>query len=95
MYKATFGRKTQAECGCTVGKAMGVSTWAAFAGNDADAIVDGDFAVAEGELQGVLKSLRSGAINVVAIHSHMTGEHRGSSSSTTGGAATPPTSRRP
>jgi hypothetical protein len=74
MYKAVFGRKTQAECGCTVGKAMGVNTWAAFGGVDSDAVVDGDFAVAEGELQPVLKALRAGGINVVAIHSHMTGE---------------------
>jgi hypothetical protein len=74
MYKATFGRKAQAECGCTVGKAMGVSTWAAFGGTDDNAVVDGDFAVAEAELQPVLKALRGGGINVVAIHSHMTGE---------------------
>jgi hypothetical protein len=74
QYKATFGRKTQAECGCTVGKAMGVSTWAAFGGTDADAVVDGDFAVAESELQPVLKSLRASGVNIVAIHSHMTGE---------------------
>jgi hypothetical protein len=74
MYKVVFGRKTQAECGCTAGKAMGISTWAAFAGSDADAVVDGDFAVAESELQPVLKALRAGGINIVAIHSHMTGE---------------------
>lgn len=74
MYKAVFGRKTQAACGCTVGKAMGVSTWAAFAGSDADAVVDGDFAVSESELQPVLKGLRAKGINVVSIHSHMTGE---------------------
>ncbi|HEX8795816.1 MAG TPA: DUF1259 domain-containing protein [Polyangiaceae bacterium] len=74
MYKATMGRKTQAECGCTIGKAMGVNTWAAFGGTDADAVVDGDFAVAENELQPVLKSLRGSGVNIVAIHSHMTGE---------------------
>jgi hypothetical protein len=74
MYKGVFGRKTQAECGCTVGKAMGVNTWAAFAGSDDNAVVDGDFAVAEGELQPVLKSLRGGGINIVSIHSHMTSE---------------------
>jgi hypothetical protein len=74
MYKGTFGRKTQAACGCTVGKAMGVNTWAAFAGTDDNAVVDGDFAVAESELQPVLKLLRGGGINVVAIHSHMTQE---------------------
>ncbi len=74
MYKATMGRKAQAACGCTVGKAMGVNTWAAFGGTDDNAVVDGDFAVAEPELQPVLKSLRAAGINVVAIHSHMTGE---------------------
>jgi hypothetical protein len=74
MYKATMGRRTQAACGCTIGKAMGVNTWAAFGGKDDDAVVDGDFAVAEIELQPVLKALRAGGINVVAIHSHMTQE---------------------
>ncbi len=74
MYKATMGRKAQADCGCAIGKAMGVNTWAAFAGKDDNAVVDGDFAVAEEELQPVLKALRAGAINIVAIHSHMTGE---------------------
>jgi hypothetical protein len=69
-----MGRKTQAECGCTIGKVMGVNTWAAFGGTDDDAVVDGDFAVAESELQPVLKALRGGGINIVAIHSHMTGE---------------------
>jgi hypothetical protein len=74
MYKATFGRKATATCGCTIGKAMGVNTWAAFAGSDDSAAVDGDFAVAEQELQPVLKALRAGGINIVAIHHHMTGE---------------------
>ena len=36
--------------------------------------MDGDFAMLEGELQGVLKALRAAHINVVAIHSHMTHE---------------------
>ena len=74
MYKAVWGRKTQAACGCSVGKAMGVNTWAAFAGTDDVAAVDGDFAVTESELQPVLKSLRAAGINIVAIHSHMTQE---------------------
>jgi hypothetical protein len=74
MYKATMGRTASAACGCTVGKAMGVNTWAAFAGDDANAVVDGDFAVIEGELQPVLKSLRASGIHIVAIHHHMSGE---------------------
>ncbi|HEX9297903.1 MAG TPA: DUF1259 domain-containing protein [Polyangiaceae bacterium] len=74
MYKAVMGRTTTAACGCSVGKAMGVNTWAAFAGTDENAVVDGDFAVAENELQPVLKALRAGGINIVAIHHHMTDE---------------------
>src|SRR3954462_6003690 len=53
---------------------MGVNTWAAFAGNDENALVDGDFAVTEDELQPVLQSLRAAQINIVAIHQHMTHE---------------------
>ncbi len=75
MYKATMGRATTAACGCHIGKTMGVNTWAAFIGTDDSAAVDGDFAVTEGELQPVLKALRAGNIDVVAIHSHMTGEN--------------------
>jgi hypothetical protein len=75
MVKVVIGRPaTQAACGCKIGKVMGVNTWAAFAGTDDNAVVDGDFAVAEDELQPVLKSLRGAGINVVAIHHHMVGE---------------------
>lgn len=74
MFKATIGRKTNAACGCPVGKAMGVNTWAAFAGTDDNAVVDGDFSVTEDELQPVLKTLRAGGINIVAMHHHMSGE---------------------
>jgi hypothetical protein len=76
MYKAVMGRKTtMGDCDCSVGAAMGINTWAAFAGSDEDAVVDGDFAVSESELQPVLKALRAGGIDIVAIHSHMTGEN--------------------
>ena len=74
MYKAVWGRDVTASCGCTAGKAMGVNTWAAFAGADDNALVDGDFAVSETELQAVLKTLRAGGIEIVAIHHHMSGE---------------------
>ena len=74
MFKETIGRKAQMACGCEAGKDMGVNTWAAFAGSDENAVVDGDFAVTENELQKVLRSLRSRNINIVAIHHHMTEE---------------------
>jgi hypothetical protein len=74
MYKAVMGRTTTAACGCSIGKAMGVNTWAAFGGSEENAAVDGDFAVSEVELQPVLKTLRAEGINIVAIHHHMTDE---------------------
>ena len=73
VYKVTIGRTTKMG-GHAAGKTMGVNTWAAFAGSDAQAVVDGDFAMLESELQGVLQALQAAKINVVAIHQHMTGE---------------------
>jgi len=73
MVKFTFGRPATMH-GVNIGKDMGVNTWAAFAGSDDNAVVDGDFAVTEDELQPVLKSLLKDKINIVAIHQHMTHE---------------------
>jgi len=73
MVKFTIGRPAKMN-GVNIDKEMGVNTWAAFAGTDNNAIVDGDFAVSEDELQPCLKALRLAGINIVAIHSHMTQE---------------------
>jgi hypothetical protein len=73
MVKFTIGRPAKMH-GTKIDKDMGVNTWAAFAGADDNAVVDGDFAVTEGELQPVLKSLRKNNVNIVAIHQHMTHE---------------------
>jgi Domain of Unknown Function (DUF1259) len=73
MLKFTIGRPAKMH-GVTIDKDMGVNTWAAFAGSDDNAVVDGDFAVTEDELQPVLKSLLKEKINIVAIHQHMTHE---------------------
>ena len=73
MFKVVFGRTTKMN-GTTVGNEMGVNTWAAFAGSDYNAVVDGDFAMHERELQTVLKAMRKGGINIVAIHHHMSDE---------------------
>src|SRR6266498_3301667 len=50
MVKFTIGRPAKMH-GVKIDKDMGVNTWAAFAGSDDNAIVDGDFAVTEDELQ--------------------------------------------
>jgi hypothetical protein len=73
MVKFTIGRPAEMHS-VKIDKDMGVNTWAAFAGSDDNAIVDGDFAVTEDELQPVLKSLLQNKINIVAIHQHMTHE---------------------
>jgi hypothetical protein len=73
VYKVTVGRIVRMH-GHEVGNAMGVNTWAAFAGSEKEAVVDGDFVVLAPELQGVLKALRAARIQVVAIHNHMVGE---------------------
>lgn len=75
VYKITIGRPDigMTEHGATIDARMGLNTWAAFAGSDADAMVAGDVAMLEHELTPVLKALRSHGINIVAIHHHMTG----------------------
>src|SRR3954471_13792663 len=74
MVKFTIGRPATMH-GVKIDNTMGVNTWAAFAGTDENAVVDGDFAVTEDELQPALKALRQAGINIVAIHSHMTHEN--------------------
>ncbi|MEY2408904.1 MAG: hypothetical protein QOF48_1574 [Verrucomicrobiota bacterium] len=74
MVKFTFGRVAHMDCGCDIGKEMGVNTWASFGGTDEMAAVAGDFASHEDELQAVLRSLRGAGIHIVAIHNHMVGE---------------------
>jgi hypothetical protein len=73
MVKFTIGHPATMH-GVKIDNAMGVNTWMAFAGSDDNAMVDGDFAVTEDELQSALKAIRVGGINIVAIHSHMTHE---------------------
>ena len=75
MYKVTIGREVTMPCECDLGSSTGVNTRAAFAGAPDDALVVGDFAVLEGELQTGLKTLRGANINIVAIHQHMPGEN--------------------
>ena len=73
VYKVTIGRTARMH-GQVIGSTMGVNTWAAFSGSNERAMVDGDFAMLESELQPVLKALRHAGILIVAIHQHMTGE---------------------
>ncbi|ODT78375.1 MAG: hypothetical protein ABS69_07980 [Nitrosomonadales bacterium SCN 54-20] len=73
MFKVVIGRPATMH-GVPVGKEMGINTWATFAGSDNEAVVDGDFAMLADEMQTVLRTMRAGGINIVAIHQHMTHE---------------------
>ncbi|HEY7698604.1 MAG TPA: DUF1259 domain-containing protein, partial [Vicinamibacteria bacterium] len=75
VYKITIGRPDidLREHGAVINARMGLNTWAAFCGADADAMVAGDVAMLEHEVTPVLAALRSRGIEVVAIHHHMTG----------------------
>ena len=75
VYKITIGRSDidLREHGAIVNARMGLNTWAAFTGTDLDAMVAGDVAMLDGEVQPVLKALRSHGIDVVAMHHHMIG----------------------
>ena len=73
VYKITLGRDdiTLKEHGAIINTRMGLNTWAAFYGSNADAEVAGDVAMKENEVTAVLKALRKNRLNVVAIHHHM------------------------
>ena len=73
VVKVTFGR-TASMHGVEFGAPMGLATWAAFSGNQQDAVVDGDFAMTAQEVQPVMRSLRRSGIHIVALHNHMIGE---------------------
>ena len=73
VVKITIGREGTMH-GVKVGKAMGLTTWAAFSGDDKLAAVDGDFIMTAHEVQPALKALRHGGLHVVALHNHMIGE---------------------
>lgn len=75
VYKITVGRDDLKlkEMGASINSRMGLNTWAAFYGSDANAEVAGDVAMLANEVTPVLKALRSNGLNVVAIHHHMTG----------------------
>jgi len=75
VYKITIGRDDLKlkEMGATINARMGLNTWAAFYGSDANAEIAGDVAMLGSEVTPVLKALRDHGLDVVAIHHHMVG----------------------
>src|SRR5690349_10008804 len=75
VYKITVGRDDLklTEMGARINSRMGLNTWAAFFGTDANAEIAGDIAMLGSEVTPVLKALRAHGLDVVAIHHHMVG----------------------
>jgi hypothetical protein len=74
VYKITVARDDLkiTEMGASINARMGLNTWAAFVGTNDNAAVAGDVAMTASEVTPVLKALRTNALDVVAIHHHMT-----------------------
>lgn len=73
VYKITVGRDDLkiSEMGAPINTRMGLNSWAAFYGTEANAEIAGDIAMLAGEVTPVLKALRASGLKVVAIHNHM------------------------
>ena len=72
-YKYTVGRADlqSVMMGTEMTAAIGLNSWAAFAGKQADAHIAGDIAMLESEVNLVIKALRAHNLEVVAVHNHM------------------------
>jgi Domain of Unknown Function (DUF1259) len=73
IYKYVVGRDDLRviAMGAEVTTAIGLNTWAAFAGESEAAHIAGDVAMLEGEVNGVIRALRKHDLEVVAVHQHM------------------------
>lgn len=61
--------------GAEMTAAIGLNTWAAFAGDSNNAHIAGDVAMLEPEVNPVIKTLRKNNLEVVALHHHMLGDN--------------------
>ena len=75
-YKYTVGRDDLRVMmmGADMTAAIGLNSWAAFAGTSDNAHIAGDIAMLEPEVNPVIRALRKNNLEVVALHSHMLGE---------------------
>lgn len=75
-YKYTVGRDdlTIMAMGAEMTPAIGLNSWAAFAGNKEQAHIAGDIAMLAPEVNPVIAALRKNNLEVVALHHHMLGD---------------------
>ena len=75
-YKYTVGRDdlTIKAMGAELTAAIGLNSWASFAGSKDNAHIAGDIAMLDYEVNAVIKALRASNLEVVALHNHMLGD---------------------
>src|SRR6516225_957775 len=73
IYKYVVGRDDLRviAMGAEITTAIGLNTWAAFAGKADAAHIAGDVAMLESEVNSVIRALREHHLEVVAVHQHM------------------------
>jgi len=73
VFRFTVGREDLriTEMGAVINSRMGLNSWAAFVGTQADAQIAGDVVMKESEVTSVLKALHQHGLDVTAIHHHM------------------------
>ena len=74
VFKITVGRPGVRMDGVKLTASMGLNSWAAFVGTDERAHVAGDIAMTGPEVNRVIRTLRNGSIDIVAVHNHMLNE---------------------
>jgi len=60
--------------GVDIKPGLALGSWAAFSGNDQDAMVMGDLVLLEDELNPVIRKLRSSGFEITAVHNHLSNE---------------------
>ena len=60
--------------GVDIKPGLALGSWAAFAGNDNEAMVMGDLVLLENELTPVMKKLRAAGFDITAVHNHVLNE---------------------
>jgi len=74
VFKITLGRPGVKMGGTELTASMDLNTWAAFVGTNQSAHVAGDVAMTAPEVNPVIRALRRGGIDIVAVHNHMLDE---------------------
>jgi biotin operon repressor len=74
VFKITVGRGGVKMAGVEITSSMGLNSWVAFVGTQEQAHVAGDIVMNAREVNPVIKALRAGGVEVVAVHNHMLNE---------------------